>query len=251
VSLLWPNQAAIGLFPGISWMRAGRRMECFDGVASAGSWAPRVFERAIQGLRDSGVKGGSLDVVLSDQIARCAMLPWQEQQLSVSQLQAYARACIERGGANIDAKWAVDAGYRQFRAAGLAVAVPGTLLSELVSIAAGQGMRLRSATPLTSLAYWRHSPGLRRRNSVLFLHEMNRLTMMRWEAGRISALDVQPIARELGSALWRLIQRQPGLSPLRVVVWCVQPGSELPGILAKQFPKASLNVVSDMSKSLR
>lgn len=240
---LWPERLVVGLFPGQCWLRTGRRMEAFDVCADESDWMAQAFGRAVQGLRGMGVRGRSIDVVLSDSLARCSLLPWQDQQLSVQQLQAYARACFDRAGYGIDTQWTLDAGHRHFRAPGMAVAVKETLLRAMISAAAGQGMRLRTVTPLTSLAYWRHSPGRYRQHCMLFLHEVDRVTLLRWEDGRIAALDVQPVAANVNIALRRLIQRQPARAVSRVDVWSFQPTAVPSDVLVAQFPDVPVHYI--------
>lgn len=240
---LWPERLTVGLFPRQCWVRAGRRVERFDVPAQDDGWAPMAFASALQALRDIGAQGEHVDVILTDNVARCSLLPWQEQQLSEPQLRAYAQACFDRVGAGVDATWVLDAGYRRFRAPGLAVAVPRTLLEEFASIAGEYRMRLRSTTPLTSRAYWRYEPGLRSARDALFLHEADRLTLLRWEAGHVAALDVQPIAgEESGVALRRLVQRQPESSMPRVHVWAPYPDVKLSAAFNVHFPDASLRL---------
>lgn len=244
MSRLWPEHFTIGLFSDGCWIRSARRFETIDnGVADMHAIGP-VFERAIAQIIEVQKRTRQVDVLLSDRLARTTLLPWQEQILSPAQLRAYAQACFERAGVDVNAAWSVNAGFRHFRSRGLAVGVPAGLLEALSGTAQAHGVALRSATPVTAAAYWRHVPGLRSRHSALFLCEEDRLTLLQSHGQQLVTLDVQPAAGDLGLALRRLVLRQAGPMPAQVSVWCAQPGAPVPPAFAEQFADMPIRLLA-------
>jgi hypothetical protein len=147
------------------------------------------------------------DVYLSDAHARMALVPWQANLRTATQANAYGRAMLESRGMVSEEGWSVHSGFRHCGEAGLASALPSALVDRLKGELADVGVALRSALPVSAAAYWYHRPAHRKGTSVLLLDEPGRLTAAIHVAGRLCALDVEPVVGPVGLAAGRIEKR--------------------------------------------
>ncbi|OEZ54894.1 hypothetical protein [Duganella sp. HH105] len=210
MSRLLPESIKIGLFAGGCWMKRGRaapivmqpeKGESLDASMSA------AFASLLAQLSDGGVGRARLHVVVSDSLAAISMLPWQEALADEDELRAYAHVCFERDGCMIDDSWAMQVGFRHFRASGMAYALPRLWLEKLQALCDTAGFRLKTVLPVSAAAYWRLASARGAVCSLVLLEEASRLTAMVYERGRLIARDVQPVMADIDVAGMRLLRR--------------------------------------------
>ena len=203
---LWPETITAGLFPGYCWVRRGAVR-----TAGAADGAPDMLlaelGTLLSRLPAPGKRPRNLHLVVSDGLAAVTQLPWQEKLTSKAELAAYASACYERQGDDIDDTWATQTGFRHFGAAGLAYALPQAWLRQLKTVADQSGATLKTVLPVSAAAYWRRPASPGGGQSVLLLNEARRLTGLVYEAGRLARVDVQPVTQDPAVAGTRLLTR--------------------------------------------
>ncbi|MFS2002648.1 hypothetical protein ACEN9F_03385 [Duganella sp. CT11-25] len=218
MSLLWPETITVGLFGDRCWLR---RDGGEVGQADAGSSDPAAWlcalETMLNGQRRPVKKFSSLHMVVSDSACMLTHLPWQDELHGRNEIQAYAQACFAHQGGEPVAGWVVKAGFRKFRAAGLAYAVQQDWLSSLLALTQRHGLRLRSVLPASAAAYW-YSRTPRKAVSLVLLAEPTRMTAHLYDGGCLLGLDVQPVTTDLATAGTRLLRRVALVSPRIVQV---------------------------------
>lgn len=210
MSRLLPETIKIGLFPGGCWMRRGRAapvvLPTEDGESAAASMSA-AFASLLAQLSGAGVGRARVHVVVSDSLAAIAMLPWQEELADEDELRAYAQVCFERDGCAVDDGWAMQVGFRHFRSAGMAYALPLLLLEKLQALCDAAGLRLQTVLPVSAAAYWRQGRARGAVRSLVLLEEASRLTALMYEGGCLIARDVQPVLEDVHVAGIRLLKR--------------------------------------------
>ncbi|QBQ36859.1 hypothetical protein [Pseudoduganella plicata] len=205
---------------------------------------PLVDALALECARAGGA-GTSVELLVSDALARSVALPWQDQLLSPEQLPLYAQACFERAGVEVDDGWAVHCGFRHFGRPGLAVAIPKAWLGDAASRMAAHGLRLNRVTPVTAAAYWRQPTGIRRTVGLLLLAEPGRLTALRSVGGKFEALEVEPAGGDPVVPLRRLLRRSgTGAPPATVQIWQSQAGMVDSALVAQHFAAARIRTLA-------
>lgn len=242
---LWPEQLSLGLLGGAAWVQSGssRRVLATEG----GPLTRQIAGLAEQLLPAPGQARGwrpRIDVLLSDDAARLLVLPWQSNLRSDEQRRRYAEVCLESEGVGGD-EWVVDAAYRQFGAAGLALAVRRDALADLAALAAVRHMALRRVLPVTAAAYWRYRVTSRERE-LLLLDEGTRFTALSYKHLALENIDVQLVDEDRELALRRLLRRRAAAQPggRRAAYWsgAVSPLSSaalsalLPGTALRLLP---------------
>ena len=210
MSRLLPESIKIGLFPGACWMKRGRAapvVEKLEEGVSDGAALLAAFAALLARLPKAGLGKARLHVLVSDSLAAIAMLPWQEQLVDEDELRAYAQACFERAGSVMDHSWAMQLGFRHFRAAGMAYALPVLWLEKLQGLCDAAGLRLETVLPVSAAAYWRQAAGRKAESQLVLLEEASRLTALTHEGGRLIARDVQPVMDDVHAAGMRLLKR--------------------------------------------
>ena len=242
---LWPERHTLFLMPEGGWMASGK----VSRTASPGAGTPvqQVQDMAQQLLSPlSGMRSlvQTLDVVLSDDICRLSVLPWQPRLRGADERRRYAEACMESEGIGGD-QWVVQGGYRSFGAPGLAVAVRRDLLSCLIELAATRALRLRSVLPLGAVAYWRHRP-IRRHGEVLILDQGRLITAMAYVQGTLKNIDIQPAAGNRSLALTQLARRcQAGMSDVaQLIHWNGATSALDESILTAAWPGALIKNIA-------
>jgi hypothetical protein len=184
-----------------------------------------------------------LHVQVSDCLAAVAMLPWQAQLRGQSELAAYAQACFDRGGLEIDDGWVTHAGFRQFGGNGLAYAVPRAWLDQLASICDRYRIRLLSVLPVSGAAYW-HGRGLpTHQRSLVVLSEAQRVSALAFENGCLIGSDVQPVTSDVSTAGTRLLCRLGARHGVFADVRHWSPTAEeaeAPAFVCEQFAEATV-----------
>jgi hypothetical protein len=247
VSHLLPETITIGLFADKCWLRRGRALSLVSGHGQAA--AP---ERLLSSLGEllagqpaAALKRARLHVLVADCAAAIVALPWQEKLTGADEWGAYAQACFERQGQALDDGWTLQTGFRHFRGAGLAYAMPQAWLGELLEVAGRAGPRLGSVLPVSAAAYWRHGGPRGPVPGVLLLAEAHRITGQLWARGRLLGMDVQPLVGGVHAAGARLLRRmsatQPGIGSVHWWSSAVGEEGESPlAFVGESLPEARL-----------
>ncbi|MYN40407.1 hypothetical protein GTP55_13590 [Duganella sp. FT109W] len=209
MSRLLPEKVKIGLFPGCCWLQRRGVAELVI-VRPEGQGAEALtaaFIALLAKLPEAGRARIHLHVLVSDSLAAITLLPWQESLVADDELRAYAQACFEQAGNTIDASWAMQYHFRQFRAPGMAYALSHVWLSQLVALSETAGMHLKTVLPLSASAYQRQGGARTEKQSVLLLVEQERLTALICVNGMLINRDVQPVMGKLDAAGVRLLMR--------------------------------------------
>jgi len=213
-------------------MKRGRSapiVEKLEAGQSDGTALLTAFAALLAQLPKPGLGKTRLHVLVSDSLAAITMLPWQEELADEGELRAYAQACFERSGFVMDDSWTMQVGFRHFRAAGMAYALPLLWLEKLQSMCEAAGLRLETALPVSAAAYWRQPPVRSTGCSVVLLEEASRLTALIHEGGRLMARDVQPLMGDVHAAGLRLLKRvSAGHGALDAVQWWPAVAQEQP-----------------------
>lgn len=238
---LWPEKQTLYLFQEHSWCVAGKSHRTVQ--AGEGTQLQQLGAMAQQLLSESAVKRGVrpvLDVVIGGDGCRLLMLPWQPRLRSADEQRRYAEVCFESEGISAD-EWIVQAGYRHFGMAGLALAVRRDVMGALSDLATTRSSRLRSVLPLGGLAYWRHQPS-RHGNTMLILDEGKCLTAMAYTNGRLDFVEIQPVGTHRTLALTQLVRRCQAAVPVvaQLSFWTADPMVLPETIFTSAWPEASL-----------
>ncbi|MBJ7311488.1 hypothetical protein ACFOLJ_22465 [Rugamonas sp. CCM 8940] len=232
MSHLWPETISVGLFADQCWLRRGRTLSLADGHGQAA--APErllsSLTELLAGQPQAALKRARLHVLVADSAAAITVLPWQEALSGADEWRAYAHACFERQGQALDDGWALQTGFRHFRGAGLAYAMPQAWLGELLEVAGRAGLRLASVLPVSAAAYWRHGGTPGAAPDLLLLAEAHRITGQLWARGRLLGVDVQPVIGGVHATGARLLRRMSALQPNigSVQWWSSAVGGEEP-----------------------
>lgn len=202
---LWPETLYGGLFCGSAWLSAGGRTVQQCSPAGNGELLAEM-EVMLQRLAPTA-RGRRLHLQVSDSLAAIAMLPWQEQLRGQDELVAYAQACFDRSGMEINDQWVVHAGFRLFGHNGLACALPRAWLDQLATLCERYRVRLLSVLPVSGAAYW-HGPRLPlRQRSLILLSEPQRVSALAFEGPGLVGTDVQPLTGDTSVTGKRLLCR--------------------------------------------
>lgn len=220
---LWPETLHAGLFPGHAWLAGGTRREPLQRHPAAidGAGLLNELQAMFALLPPSAGRRRHLHLLVSDSLAAVTTLPWQERLHGQGEMAAYADACFERGGLTLDGSWVKHNGFRQFRHAGIAYALPQAWLSALVAMCAAHQVRLQSVLPVSAASYWRLRRQPKRGVGWLLLTEARRVTGLVYRDGSLAAIDVQPVTSDTATAGARLLRRLSARypAPLQVRYW--------------------------------
>lgn len=224
MSRLWPERLIAAVFPESSWLRraGGRQLGEFTDAPSPKPDVIGGLERLLQDR--IWTRKPSVELLVSDCHARVVHLPWQDSLTNDEQTRAYARACLDQAGLGVDDSWLVQAAFRHYRGAGLAYALPRSLVAEVKAHLDDRGLRLRAVLPVSCAAYWRNRTGALRQRSMLVLEEHRRVSALLFDGLKCSGIHVQPAASAPGKALQRLIGGVKATFPdvQRVQYWSVR-----------------------------
>jgi hypothetical protein len=237
---LWPEHLTLGVFPRACWFHgAGTAIERI----AAGVEPLDALDTMLAKQGAHFRRGALVDVLVSDSIGATTALPWQDKLGSAVLVRAYARMLLESDGRLDNAVWTVDGGFRHFGSPGLGAALPDSWVSQLVQVLEKHGLRLRSAVPLSALAYWQFSKLNRRHQSVLLLDEGSRVTALLYRARRLHALDAEPVFAEANENIERLCRRLVALHGDVAEVWAWSIGSveALTQAVSSCMPTANVN----------
>jgi hypothetical protein len=249
---LWPETVVAGLFPGGCWLqRRGVEIARADAPACA---TPAQLLAALAAMLDGMERPlrrrTRVQLLLSDSLAAVVSLPWQELLRSEQEQRGYALACYERHGMQVDDSWVMQAGFRHFGGQGLAWALPAAWLQELLELLGARGLGLVSALPVTAAAYWRGATAGAARRLVL-LREQSRLAVLTYEGGRLSGLDVQPVAGGEAASLARLLKRVAAgqAEPARLDEWSAMDSEPLTAAVDECFSGVAQRVLPRLAWS--
>jgi hypothetical protein len=242
---LWPERLVAAVLPEAGALsRIGGKELARWGVDAGGPLGVQEgLDRLIGAYRPRG--RASVELIVSDSAARLVPLPWQDNLRNDSQREAYARACLDQAGFQVDGEWLVHAAYRHYRDVGLGYALPRALVMAARDHLAAQGIRLRSIMPASACAYWRAS-GMRGKRTVLLLHERRRLSALLFDGRNCAGFHVQPAGAALPDVMQRLAGTIDTVFPAvsHVRFWSYLDDDTQHGTVKSVFPEAGFDVLS-------
>lgn len=209
MSLLWPDQIAGGLFHGQCWLaRKGVEKSI---VPLTRDDAPDALLAALSTLLDehgaSVRKGTRVSLVVSDSLAALMPLTWHANLRTQQEIDAYARACFQKRGEEIDAAWIMQAAFRRYGEMGLAYALPRVWGEALVMQLTARGLVLDRVLPLTAQAFWKAKCHVVNGHEVLLLREANRTGAIVFGANGLLEIDAETGAGQPQVSERRLLGR--------------------------------------------
>jgi hypothetical protein len=201
---LWPDRLTATIFPNACRLYRGRGQEIgtFLPVSTAGF---DVMDSVSQVLDQGSLLSPAwIDIVVSDCVARTIPLAWQDNLANDEQYEAYARACFDRAGFELEGEWIVHAAYRHFRGTGFGYGLQRSLIMDMHRYLLERGIRLRSVMPISARAYWRSGGRLRGQRSILLLREHNRLSALLFDGKKCAGMQVEPAGANARDAARRL-----------------------------------------------
>jgi hypothetical protein len=209
-----------------------------------------VVEGLIQVLDVGSPRGGTqIDLIVSDGISRSIPLPWQDSLGSDEQYEAYARACFDQAGFELEEGWIVQAAYRHFRGVGFGYALPRSLVMDVQDRLLKRDLRLRSIMPMSANAYWRNACGARGTRSILVLREWRRLSALMFNGKACAGVHVQPIGTGFSDAARRLSNGIDAVFPSvsRVQFWATSTDDAETELIKSRFPSSSFHVLPGLA----
>jgi hypothetical protein len=132
--------------------------EIVQGVESSDlQWQPALT--ALAGLlSDAKWRAPDARVVISNQWARYAIVPWASELVTAEERASHARICLAATYGNVDDSWRVSVSEGEPGRPRVACALPEALIAALVDLSAAHRMRIVSLQPLLIASYneWRH-----------------------------------------------------------------------------------------------
>ncbi len=202
-------------------------------------------------ILDAGALRGraQIDLIVSDGVARSIPLPWQDNLRSEEQYEAYARACFDQAGFELEGEWIVQVAYRHFRGVGVGYALPRPLVMDVRNRLLERGIRLRSIMPMSAHAYWRNACGARGTRSILVLREWGRLSALMFDGTACAGIHVQPMGSGLSDAARRLSNGIEAVFPSvsRVQFWAAGTDDMETEMIRNRFPSSSFKVLPGLA----
>lgn len=240
---LWPDRRLVAVFPDRAWAYAGEEL-LLEPVSSPDDSLLNAVGKLLQRIPAPVKPRTRIDMLLSDEVARTVLLPWQDGLRTEAQQRRYAEMCLEEVGISENG-WTIQHHYRRYQQSGLAYAVPTETLHQLAGLVEARGMKLRSVLPVVAAAYWRQGP-VRQGSSLVILAETRRIAALHFSPVGLAGLDVQPITASHEMALRRLLRRlqlQTG-EIVTVAVWCADTAWSLAAIVDECYPAAQLKLIA-------
>jgi hypothetical protein len=208
-----------------------RRVECAwapvtPGDPGAESWAPAL--RALSGLiSDRGWRGLPIDVAVSSEFVRLALIPGIRGQLTTLEIQGLAHGVFGKVLGESVADWNVRYCAAD-RSTVLGAAAEKSLLAALGDFARSSKGALRSVAPLWSCAVNWQRARLRRRSAWLVLAESRAAAYGLVERGHWRVVRAKALDADRGIGVARLLEREGRYlgSTTRDVVLLGDPGGE-------------------------
>jgi hypothetical protein len=242
---LWPDRFIAGVFPETGWLhRAGaKELNRFTVDSTDRKSVAQGLDLLLEGQRWG--RRASLELLVSDSLARVIHLPWQDSVTTEEQRAAYARACFDQAGMVLDDDWLVQAAFRHFRGAGFGYALPRSLVSQVRDQLIERRMALRSIMPLSASAYWRNRCGVHGKRSALMLEEHGRVSAILFDGKRCAGMYAQPTGVGALDAARRLLRTVDAVFPSisRVQLWTLQKGGADAELIKKHLPQTSVELL--------
>lgn len=242
---LWPEHLTAVVYPdgNVLYGAGGREVARYVPVARAAFDVTENLDRLLDAYPRRG--RAQLDLIVSDSAARTIPLIWQDSLNNGEQYEAYARACFDQAGFNLDGDWVVQAGYRHFRSVGFGYALPRALVVEVGNRLLERRMRFRSIAPISAYAYWRNTGNVRGSRTVLILRECGRLSALLFHGRTCAGVQVQPMGAGFPDALRRLANMLdatlPAVSHLRF--WTPTVDTAETELIKSRFPTSDFEVL--------
>lgn len=240
MSRLWPKQITVGLFPGAVWVRSGKRPIALS-TSKDGSNLLSSLEELLSLESGPDLSNSRIDVLVSHSLSRVISLPWQNGLQAPRELAMYAQAAFARSGIELDDGWEVDASFKLFQEAGLALALPRDWISDLEQVVSKYGGRLRSVMPLAAHAYWSSRRMLGRDRALILLEERDQICSLAFERGRLFRIDMQPKGDVLVPSMQQLLSRFGALNgPIDVAMAWSATGEPQTKLIKTCLPSATV-----------
>jgi len=167
VSLLWPDQLGVALYPdrlllartGGGLRRSLKHKQVIEFAAAeegAALWQPAVDALALQ-VAAGTMAGADVTLVLSNRFVHYAPVPHNDALASAEEQLAFVRHCFSRVHGSEAEGWAVKLSRANQRKTRLACGMEQTLVDALAKVMAPLGSRYRSLQPhlMVSFNRWR------------------------------------------------------------------------------------------------
>ena len=151
-------------------------------------------------------------VVLSNQLVRYTLVPWQAGLADSQEDLSYTRHCFTKVYGKSAQEWEVRLSHQALETPSLASGVDAELLEGLRSMFARPGMTLRSVQPHLMAAFNDARTQLRRRNAWIALLETGHLCLALLRDGRWSRVRSLRIDRAWPEELPRILEREAFLA---------------------------------------
>ncbi len=210
MSLLLPDFASVGLFPGRAWLRPGRNAETVT-VPNASMVGQLDMLATLNGLLDEHgkllPKGRRLALAVSDQVAPMVVLPWQDSLRQEAELHAYAQAHFDKQGMQIDDSAVMQVDYRHYGGMGIAFAIKRQWMQELLDVLKSRDLRLHRLAPISALAYWKQTIPRKGGQCLSLQMEVRRQSGLIFDQSGLIGMDVEPVTGTAVDASTRLLRR--------------------------------------------
>jgi len=214
---------------------------CLEGASAAQPWRAALL--ALETALPAAVAKGrtTATVVLSNQLLRYALVPWQAGLADAQEDLSYTRHCFTKVYGKAALQWEVRLSHQAPGKPRLASAVDAELLEGLRSMFARLGIALRSVQPHLMAAFNDARSQLRRRSAWLALLEPGHLCLALLRDGHWSRVRSLRIDSAWRQELPRILEREAFLVddaavPHDVFVGCPEAGElVLPEVDGWQF----------------
>ncbi len=156
-------------------------------------------------MQEAGVAGARVEMVLSSDFMRYAIVPNPDGATSREELAMLCRHAFQRVHGDIVAEWDIQISLAALGGNGLASAVDQALLTALRQQVVEAGGRLVSVAP--ALAYAFHHATTSGADGIFVLREAGRLCLLAWQNRSWTAVRLQPMTDDWQSTLEASVQR--------------------------------------------
>lgn len=210
MSLLWPDTLHVGLFPGTSWLKTGRK-KAIQPFVVAVDQDPDALLRSLEVMLDTMTvkprKGSRVIVTVSDTVAAITALPWQPALSRPGEVHSYARICFDKLGITIDGTWAMHAEFRRYAVMGWAYALPNGWIGGLIALLRERGLQLRTVLPASAKALAYRAAHRQAGKQVILLQEALRNSALILGKEGLCGYDAEPVIGSPQESSVRLLTR--------------------------------------------
>lgn len=161
----------------LSSLSLRRRTRCQAVPSATGGEPWKLCVDTLGELLAAWGRSAFMDVVISDNFLRYALVPWSESLINDAERMAFARLTFSRIYGSMADDWVVALDEQRVGQASLASAIDPGLLQALQEVAIGRGVRLRSLRTALGERINRHRRRLRDNEFCFASLEPGRLTL--------------------------------------------------------------------------